>query len=116
IKRWGIQAIVAESFAEIFFGNSLMIGLACATLPAAELQRVRELADANPGLEFHLDIAARTLTAGDLVVPVAMPDAVRSALLSGDWDATSLLLDRYDEVEAAAARLPYIAGWDRASA
>ena len=46
---------------------------------------------------------------------VTMTDAVRSALLSGNWDATALLLDRYEEVEATAARLPYISGWDRAA-
>ena len=116
IKRWGIHAVVAESFAEIFFGNSLMIGLACATLPAADLQKLMTLADANPDLEFHLDIRERTLKAGDLVLPVTMTDAVRGALLSGDWDATSLLLDRYEDVESTAARLPYISGWNRASA
>jgi 3-isopropylmalate/(R)-2-methylmalate dehydratase small subunit len=113
IKRWGIQAVVAESFAEIFYGNSLMIGLACATAPAAEIERLTALADSQPDLEFHLDIEARTLTADDLRIAVTIPDSVRTALLTGDWDATSLLLDKYDEVEAVAARLPYIAGWNR---
>jgi hypothetical protein len=80
------------------------------------MQKLMALADAQPGLEFHLDLKASTLTAGDLVVPVAMPDSVRSALLSGDWDATSLLLDRYEQVEQLAARLPYVSGWDRARA
>jgi hypothetical protein len=42
-----------------------------------------------------------------------MPESVRSALRSGDWDATALLLDRYEEVEHVAARLPYVSGWDR---
>lgn len=116
IKRWGIQAVVAVSFAEIFYGNSMMIGLPCATVPAGQMQKLMALADAQPGLEFHLDLKASTLTAGDLVVPVAMPDSVRSALLSGDWDATSLLLDRYEQVEQLAARLPYVSGWDRARA
>ena len=113
IKRWGIGAVVAESFAEIFYGNSLMIGLACATASADEIERLTALADSQPGLEFHLDIEARTLTAGDLTIAVTIPDAVRTALLSGDWDATSLLLDKYEQVEAVAAHLPYIAGWDR---
>jgi len=115
IRRWGIRAIIAESFAEIFFGNSLMIGMACATLPADQLQQLMALAEEQPDLEFRLDIHERTLSAGDRVVPVTMTDAVRSALLSGNWDATALLLDRYEEVEATAARLPYISGWDRAA-
>lgn len=116
IKRWGIQAVVAVSFAEIFYGNSMMIGLPCATVPEGQMQKLMALADAQPGLEFHLDLKASTLSAGDLVVPVAMPDSVRSALLSGDWDATALLLDRYEQVEQLAASLPYVSGWDRARA
>lgn len=113
IKRWGLDAVVAVSFAEIFFGNSQMIGLPCATVTAAEMQRLMEMADADPTLEFTLDLAAGTLRAGDVTMPVTMPESLRSALLSGDWDATSLLLDRYDEVERVAARLPYVSGWDR---
>lgn len=113
IKRWGLDAVVAVSFAEIFFGNSQMIGLPCATVTAAEMQRLMAMADADPTLEFTLDLAAGTLRAGDVTMPVTMPESLRSALLSGDWDATSLLLDRYDEVERVAARLPYVSGWDR---
>jgi 3-isopropylmalate/(R)-2-methylmalate dehydratase small subunit len=113
IKRWGLDAVVAVSFAEIFFGNSLMIGLPCATVTEAEMKTLMSLADANPNLEFALDLAAGTLTAGDVKVAIGMPDSVRSALRSGDWDATALLLDRYEEVEHVAARLPYVSGWDR---
>jgi len=116
IKRWGIDAVVAVSFAEIFFGNSLMIGLACATVSPEQMADLMALADANPTLDFRLDIAASTLTAGDRVIPVTMPESVRSALLSGGWDATSLLLDKYEEVEQLAAQLPYVSGWDRLSA
>lgn len=113
IKRWGIGAVVAVSFAEIFFGNSLMIGLACATVTEEQMGELMALADAHPELQFQIDIEASTLTAGDRVVSVSMPDSVRSALLSGGWDATSLLLDHYEQVEQLAARLPYVSGWDR---
>jgi 3-isopropylmalate/(R)-2-methylmalate dehydratase small subunit len=116
IKRWGIQAVVAVSFAEIFYGNSMMIGLPCASVSEDQMQKVMALADAQPDLEFRLDLKSSILEAGDLAVPVSMPESVRSALLSGDWDATSLLLDRYAEVEQLAARLPYVSGWDRARA
>lgn len=116
IKRWGIQAVVAVSFAEIFYGNSMMIGLPCASVSEDQMQKLMALADARPDLEFRLDLKSSTLEAGDLAVPVSMPESVRSALLSGDWDATSLLLDRYGEVEQLAARLPYVSGWDRARA
>lgn len=113
IKRWGIQAVIAVSFAEIFFGNSLMIGLPCATVSEDQMQQLMALVEATPTVELHLDLAKSALEAGDVVVPVSMPDAVRSALRSGDWDATSFLVDRYEEVERVAARLPYVSGWDR---
>lgn len=113
IKRWGIQAVAAVSFAEIFSGNSLMIGLPCVSVSEVELRKLVALAEAQPALEMRLDISASTLTAGDLVVPVTMPGSVRSALLSGDWDATALLLDHYEQVELTAQRLPYVSGWER---
>ena len=115
IRRWGIRALVGESFAEIFFGNSVMIGLPCVTADRATIERLMGLADAEPGLEWIVDLAAGRVTAGDQSVPVTMPDAARSALQSGNWDATALLLERYDEVERTAARLPYVSGWARSS-
>ncbi len=111
IARWGIQAIVGESFAEIFFGNSVMIGLPCVTVDRKSLDRLMAIADAQPQLTWVVDLASSRLTAGDQSLPVTMPEAARSALQSGNWDATALLLDRYEEVERTAARLPYVAGW-----
>ena len=111
IARWGIQALVGESFAEIFFGNSVMMGLPCVTVDRPALERLMALADAKPDLEWVVDLASGRLTAGDQSVPVTMPEAARSALQSGNWDATALLLDRYEDVERTAARLPYLAGW-----
>lgn len=111
IKRRGFGAVIGVSFAEIFAGNSLMIGLPVATVTPEQASQLIALAEAEPDREFALDIEARTLSSGDLVIPVAIPDASRSALLSGNWDATALLLDDYAAVEQVAARLPYVSGW-----
>ncbi len=111
IARGGIQAIVGESFAEIFFGNSVMIGLPCVTVERATLDRLMALADAKPDLDWVVDLSTARLTAGEQSIAVTMPEAARSALQSGNWDATALLLDRYEAVERTAARLPYVAGW-----
>jgi 3-isopropylmalate/(R)-2-methylmalate dehydratase small subunit len=112
IARWGIQAIVGESFAEIFIGNALMMGLPCVTAAPDDIERLLALAEAQPAVEFTLDLTTSRLTAGALAVPVSLPEATRSALVSGNWDATGLLVDRYDEVEQVAARLPYVSGWN----
>lgn len=111
LHRWGIEAVIGESFAEIFFGNSVMIGLPCVTVDRKSLDRLMAIADAQPQLTWVVDLASSRLTAGDQSLPVTMPEAARSALQSGNWDATALLLDRYEEVERTAARLPYVAGW-----
>jgi 3-isopropylmalate/(R)-2-methylmalate dehydratase small subunit len=84
-----------------------MIGLACVTTDRANLDALFAAADADDNAEFVIDLDAGTVTLGSLTVPIAMPAPARAALLSGEWDATGLLLDRYEEVERVAARLPY---------
>lgn len=110
LYRWGIRGIVSESFAEIFAGNSLMLGLVCVTAAPADLERLRT-AVASPLTAVTIDLPSLQASAGDLVVPIELPASTRHALMSGEWDATGLLLDRYDEVRAAAARLPYLNGF-----
>jgi 3-isopropylmalate/(R)-2-methylmalate dehydratase small subunit len=111
IKRWGVEAVVGESFAEIFFGNSLMIGLPCLTVSRDDMRALMEIADARPGLEFRVDVAAQTVTAGSLTVTASLPAPVREALVTGAWDATGQLLENYSEVSRTARKLPYIAGF-----
>jgi len=111
LQRWGINAIVGESFAEIFFGNSTMIGLPCATASPEDVRTLQDLIDRSPETEIRLDLTAGTLVAGDLRFAVSIPPKVREALVTGAWDTTGLLLDRYEEVDAASKRLPYVAGF-----
>ena len=111
VSRWGIRAVVGESFAEIFFGNSLMLGLPCVSVSRPDLDRLFAVAAKDPNIEFDVNIAENRVTAGGVHASMTMPEAVRASLLSGAWDATTQLLDRYDEVEAAAAKLPYLSGW-----
>jgi len=111
IARWGIRAIIGESFAEIFFGNSLMIGLPCLTASPADLAALMGLADADPTAEFTVDILHATVSAASLKVQAFLPGPVQEALVTGAWDATGLLLDGYEEVEQRAAKLPYLSGF-----
>ena len=111
LYRAGIRAIVGESFAEIFFGNSLMIGLACFTAGATDIEALMALADRAPETAFTVDLKAGTCTGGGLSVAVSQPVNVRDALMTGAWDTTGLLTDRYDEVNSAASRLPYLSGF-----
>jgi 3-isopropylmalate/(R)-2-methylmalate dehydratase small subunit len=107
LKRWGLQAVVAESFAEIFFGNSTAIGLPCVTASASDLAALMDRVEGEPAQSFLLDLQAGTLTGAALTIAVGMPPSARDALLSGTWDATGMLLADYAQVEQTAGRLPY---------
>ena len=111
LKRSGIRAIVAESFAEIFFGNATLIGLPCVTASHEDMAAAMALAERRPSERFDVDVRALQLTAGGVTIRLGMPDSAREAFLSGDWDATGLLLADYDAVERVASRLPYLAGF-----
>ena len=111
IRRWGIKAIVGESFAEIFFGNSMMIGMPCVTASGEDVKALQDAIEADPGVEVRIDLAAGTCDAGAFRCRVALPENIRDAFTTGAWDTTGLLLDRYEEVNAKAARLPYVAGF-----
>jgi 3-isopropylmalate/(R)-2-methylmalate dehydratase small subunit len=111
IRRWGIRAIAGQSFSEIFFGNSVALGMPCVTVDAEAAQALQSIAEADRAAVFTLDLGAMTITAPGTTVSVRLPGAAREAFLRGTWDATGLLLDRYEEVREVAARLPYIAGW-----
>jgi 3-isopropylmalate/(R)-2-methylmalate dehydratase small subunit len=102
---------VGESFSEIFFGNSVALGLPCVTAQPADVDAVMKMVTADPGLHLTIDLSALTLTAGDRSVAIAIPQAARDAFVNGSWDATGLLLDRYEDVETVAARLPYVHGF-----
>jgi 3-isopropylmalate/(R)-2-methylmalate dehydratase small subunit len=111
IMRSGIGAIIAESFAEIFFGNSMTIGLPCITASHDDVERVMAAVESRPAESFDVDIRALTLTGGGLRIALTMPASAQASLLSGDWDATGALLANYEEVERTAARIPYLGGF-----
>jgi 3-isopropylmalate/(R)-2-methylmalate dehydratase small subunit len=108
IRRRGIRAIVGESYSEIFFGNSVALGLPCVSVAPETADALIETITADPSIEVAVDIEASTVTAGGRSFPMSLPAAARDGFLDGSWDATGLLLDRYEEVEAVAARLPYV--------
>ena len=109
--RFGFQAFVGESFAEIFFGNCVALGLPCVTLPRPELERLMESVDLDPQQPLVLDLEKGTLTSKLGAQAIAMPEGARRQLLEGSWDATAVLLGAGDAIEATARRLPYVAGF-----
>ena len=111
LKRRGIDACVGESFSEIFLGNATTIGLVCATAAAADVEFLMAAAEREPGTAMVLSVAAQSIQAAGRTLPLGMPAGVREALLTGQWDATGLLLDDFDAVRRVGAALPYVAGF-----
>jgi 3-isopropylmalate/(R)-2-methylmalate dehydratase small subunit len=111
LHRRGIRAVVGESFSEIFFGNSLIIGLPCVTASAADVRTLMDRVERQPDARLRVDLQAGTCEIEGFRCAVSMPLHARDALVSGAWDTTGLLLDRYGEVDAVAAKLPYISGF-----
>jgi 3-isopropylmalate/(R)-2-methylmalate dehydratase small subunit len=111
IRRRGIRAVVGESFSEIFSGNSVALGMPCPTATPDAIAQLQSLAEREPPSVFTLDLDAMTISGGGLTIPLQLPPAAREGFLDGTWDATGLLLERFEEVRAVARRLPYISGW-----
>jgi 3-isopropylmalate/(R)-2-methylmalate dehydratase small subunit len=116
LARWGVQAVVGESFAEIFFGNATALGVPCVSVRPEGAQALMALVERDPAAQVSVDLDAMVVCAGGIEAACAMPAAARSAFLAGTWDATALLTADFGAVRAAAARLPYIAGFPPATA
>lgn len=108
LAKYGFRAIVAESFAEIFFGNSTTLGLPCVIAKKEELDTLKAAVDADPLLEVVIDLEAMTVSGGDITIAVTMPDSARQALLSGKYDPIAELLENKEQIEATAGSLAYV--------
>ena len=106
IKRSGVKAVVAESFAEIFFGNSSGIGMPCVCATHEDLEKAITITTEQPETEWTLDLAAMTLSCAAATLPITMPAEPREALMQGRWDAVVELMNAPEAVAALAATLP----------
>ena len=111
LARAGIRAVIGESFSEIFQGNAAMLGVPCFSAPHADIDRLQTAVEQTPDVAIAADVASGVVSAGPLTIRAALPPALRDGFLSGQWNPTAMLLDRFDEVRAVAARLPYIRGF-----
>jgi 3-isopropylmalate/(R)-2-methylmalate dehydratase small subunit len=111
LARAGFEAVIGESFSEIFQGNSVMLGLPCFVADRASIAALQRLIEKEPSTLLEADVATGVVTASALRIEASLPPGVRDAFQSGQWDPTAMLVHSFDEVRAVAARLPYIAGF-----
>lgn len=108
IRRSGFRAIVGVSFAEIFFGNSTNLGMPCVSLTLKDNETLTELVKTNPSQKLTINLLAQTVTFGDAVFPISMPEGARDALANGKWDTIGELASNTAAIDATAASLPYV--------
>jgi 3-isopropylmalate/(R)-2-methylmalate dehydratase small subunit len=109
IIKWGIKAIVGESFAEIFFGNCVANGIPCVTAAPETVKRLQAMLQANPQASMSVDLATMQVSCGDAIAPISIGEGAKQMLTSGTWDSCAQLLQNEDEIGVAASKLPYLA-------
>ena len=110
LMRWGIDAIVGESFAEIFAGNCLALGIPTVTADQETIRELQDYIEKYPDAEIEVDVAGETVHYDDRTVEVTVDDAQRKALVDGIWDTTALMKANRNAVAETAASLPYVEG------
>ena len=108
LMRWGIDAVIGESFAEIFAGNCLALGIPTVEADEETIQRLQTWVEENPDGEIDVDVAAETVRYGETTIDVTVDEAQRKALVDGVWDTTALMKANAESVRETAESLPYV--------
>jgi 3-isopropylmalate/(R)-2-methylmalate dehydratase small subunit len=111
LLRAGFRAVVGESFSEIFQGNAVMLGIPCLVADPEAVAALQSLVERAPETVVEVDVLSGAVTAGSLRLAASLPPGAGDAFASGQWDPTAMLMERFDEVKAVAARLPYVSGF-----
>ena len=111
LMRFGFNAFIGASFAEIFAGNCTALGLPCVTLGERDLAALMDGVELDPTQQVVVDLAARTVTSRAGTMPATIRDGTRKALLEGGWNASVVLIEAGDAIERTARSLPYVTGF-----
>ena len=107
LLRWGIRAIIGESFAEIFYSNCIAIGIPCFTLPKELIKNIQKDSNQNNSL-LEIDINESMLKTKSFSINLEFNDSSKKMFLSGEWDATTTLLENLELIEKKIGNLPYV--------
>ena len=105
--HYGFRAIIAESFAEIFFGNATTLGIPCVCASHEDIARIASIISEAPQTNVSVDLESLTISCGDFSCPCSIPENARKALTSGTWDPIAELMEADSEIEKTAKNLPY---------
>jgi len=108
LMRWGIEAIIAESYAEIFFGNCTSLGIPAVKASRPDLEKIAEMVRNNPQTPLLVDLLEMEVHAGDERFSIQLPESARHALTTGQYDLLSQLLEGESDIRKTAAEIPYL--------
>ncbi len=108
LMRWGIRAVIGQSFAEIFYGNCLALGIPCASASVDQIKDLQRLVKADPALNWALDVETQSVSSAEGRRDLTIDAGPRQMLISGRWDATSQLMAEQEALGLTMARLPYL--------
>ncbi len=109
IQKYGFKAVIAESYAEIFFGNSTTLGMPCVTAVREDIAKIAAAVEKNSAIEVVIDLVKLEARFAGQSVKIAQRESARDALVNGRWDAIGELLDGVPAVKETAKKLPYLA-------
>ena len=108
LMRWGIRAIVGQSFAEIFYGNCLALGIPCATASIDQISEMKKNIIVNPQAIFELNLHEQSIKTITQTWKLKIDSGPLKMLTSGSWDATSELINRKSELNNSIKKIPYL--------
>lgn len=111
LQRWGIRAIIAESYSEIFYGNCVSLAIPCFTADHETCAKLQDAIESNPDAQFTVDIAQSTVTGPFGSITLQIQSGAQGQLLDGSWNARASLLENLDAAKAVASNLPYVSSY-----
>ena len=108
LRRWGVEAIVGESFAEIFADNCKSLGMVAAETDPETVAELQSFVEDEPDAGLEVDVTEERVVYDGQEVDVHVDEAMREALVRGIWDTTTLMRDALDETREVARDLPYV--------
>lgn len=108
LARWGIQAIIGESFAEIFFGNCVAIGIPCVVADSKAIAQLQQRIQNNPQTQIEINLETKSVRCSDLTTKVMLAEGISKMFLTGTWDSCGQLVNQTEQIQATASKLPYL--------
>jgi 3-isopropylmalate/(R)-2-methylmalate dehydratase small subunit len=111
LHKYGIQAIIGESFAEIFIGNCTSLGIPCVSLNKEDVESLAQLVEENPEVIITIDLNEKLVKTAEQNFYLEINESFRKSLAEGIWDTTAELLQNKEKIKTLYDKLPYTKGF-----